>query len=190
MSSAVAKPVAPLHRAKNGGARRGRARNGGAQPALPLEELLTYRICILAKLMDRASAGELGRRYGLGVADWRLLAQLGVHSPATVRWLAQRMRVDRAEVSRAAAALIARNLARREVDPADARSVLLSATDAGRALYRAIMPRRVALHCMLLDALTAEEVAVLGTAVEKLTRLLDQREAAVARPVRLRRRAA
>jgi DNA-binding MarR family transcriptional regulator len=155
-------------------------RDSETASAVPLEELLSYQICILAKLIERTSASELDKAYELGVAEWRVLAQLSVHSPSTVRWIAARMRVDRAEVSRAAAGLIARKLARREADPRDARSVLFSVTDAGRALYRAIMPRRVALHGRLLAALTPDEARTLTTAVAKLIRFLDRDETVVA----------
>lgn len=146
-----------------------------------LDALLTYRVCMLAKMMDRASAAELAA-YRLGVAEWRVLAQLSAISPATVRGLAARLRVDRAEVSRAAAALAARRLVRRERDPADARSALFRPTEAGRALYREAMPSRIALNARLLAALAPEEAAVLGRAVEKLTALLERAERVVALP--------
>lgn len=149
--------------------------------AVALEDLLTYQVCILAKLMDRASAAGLAADR-LGVAEWRVLAQLAVRSPATVRGLAARLRVDRAEVSRAAAALIARRLVRRARDPGDARSVLLSPTAGGRALYRAIMPRRVELNRRLLAALTDHEAAVLKAACAKLMRLLEHDETVVPLP--------
>lgn len=154
--------------------------------AVPLEELLSYQICILAKLIERTSASELDKAYELGVAEWRVLAQLSVQSPSTVRWLAARMRVDRAEVSRAAAGLIRRRLARREADPRDARSVLFSVTESGRALYRAIMPLRVALHERLLAALAPAEAATLTEAVGKLIRRLDRDETVVAAPAKPR----
>ena len=162
-----------------------------------LEDLLTYRVCILAKMLDRVSAAELAKACALGVAEWRVLAQLAVHSPSTVRWLAARLRVDRAEVSRAAAALIARKLARREADPRDARSVLFSITEAGATLYQRIMPDRVSMHERLMAELSAAESATLVTAVEKLTRFLDRdekvlpapmpRDAAAARPAKRQR---
>lgn len=151
--------------------------------SLPIEDLLTYRVCILAKMLDRVSAAELARACALGVAEWRVLAQLAIHSPSTVRWLAARLRVDRAEVSRAAAALIARKLARREADPRDARSVLFSITDSGSALYRRIMPDRLALHERLMAALSTHEADTLVAAVEKLTRLLDRDETVVPAPM-------
>jgi DNA-binding MarR family transcriptional regulator len=149
----------------------------GAEPP-PLEQLLTYRVCILAKMMDRASAAELAA-YKLGVAEWRVVAQLSAVSPATVRGLAARLRVDRAEVSRAAAALVARRLVKRERDPGDARSALFRLTESGRALAREVMPSRVALHERLMAALTPAEAQVLTAAVEKLTHLLERAERVV-----------
>lgn len=149
----------------------------GAEP-LPLEQLLTYRVCILAKMMDRASAAALAA-YKLGVAEWRVLAQLAVVSPATVRGLAARLRVDRAEVSRAAAALAARRLVKRERDPGDARSALFRLTESGRALAHEVMPSRIALHERLMGALAPAEAQVLAAAVEKLTRLLEGDERVV-----------
>jgi len=163
---------------------RDEAADSAATPArMALEDLLTYRVCILAKMLDRVSAAELAKACALGVAEWRVLAQLAVHSPSTVRWLAARLRVDRAEVSRAAAALIARKLARREADPRDARSVLFSITDSGETLYRRIMPDRMALHERLMAALGAGEAATLVSAVEKLTRLLDRDEKVLPAPL-------
>lgn len=155
------------------------ARRGAERAdSLPLEELLTYQVCILAKMMDRASAAELAR-YRLGVAEWRVLAQLAVVSPATVRGLAARLRVDRAEVSRAAAALVTRRLVRRARDPSDARSALFRLTENGRALHHEIMPSRVALHERLAGTLTPHEMAVLTASVQKLTRLLERAERVV-----------
>jgi len=146
--------------------------------AMPLEELLTYRVCILAKMLDRASAAELAA-YKLGVAEWRVLAQLSVVSPATVRGLAARLRVDRAEVSRAAAALVARRLVKRGSDPRDARSALFRLTESGRALYREVMPSRVALHERLVGALAPHEAALLAASIETLTGLLERAELVV-----------
>jgi DNA-binding MarR family transcriptional regulator len=159
-------------------------READSDSAVPLEDLLSYQICILAKLIERTSASELDKADELGVAEWRVLAQLSVQSPSTVRWIAARMRVDRAEVSRAAAGLIRRRLARREADPRDARSVLFSVTESGRALYRAIMPLRLALHERLIAALAPAESAALTGAVAKLIRLLDRDETVVAAPPR------
>jgi DNA-binding MarR family transcriptional regulator len=142
----------------------------------PLETLLTYRVSVLAKMLDRRTVATLGDGYHLSIAEWRVLAQLSVRSPSTVRWLAARMRVDRAEVSRAAAALVARRLVRRHADPDDARSVLFTVTSGGAALYRRIMPKRLALHRKLLGILSPDEAEVFFAAVDKLVAQLDRDE--------------
>ena len=139
----------------------------------PLETLLTYRVSLLAKLLDRETAAMLAEDYRLSVAEWRVLAQLSVRSPSTVRWLAARMRVDRAEISRAAAALVRRRLVRRADDPDDARSVLFSVTAEGAALYRRIMPERLALHRTLVEVLSAEEAELFFGALDKLIAALE-----------------
>ncbi len=86
-------------------------------------------------------------------------------------------------MSRAAAALIARKLARREADPRDARSVLFSITEAGATLYQRIMPDRISLHERLMAELSAAESATLVKAVEKLTRFLDRDEKVLPAPM-------
>jgi len=146
--------------------------DGRAERETPLEALLTYRISILAKLLDRRTVAMLQESCGLNVAEWRVLAQLAENSPTTVRWLAARMRVDRAEVSRAAAALERRGFAARSPDPADARSVLLDATPAGRDLYDRIMPKREALHRELVATLSDDEMAALVSALRIITNKL------------------
>jgi hypothetical protein len=55
-------------------------------------------------------------------------------------------------------------------------------TDSGRALYRAIMPLRVAMHERLLAAMTLAEAETLTGAVAKLIRFLDRGETVVAVP--------
>lgn len=139
----------------------------------PLEQLLTYRMSILSKLLDRRTAATLNGNYGLNVAEWRVLAQLSVRSPSTVRWLADRMKVNRAEISRAASNLARRGLVRREEDPDDARSALFFATEAGVTLYQEIMPARQELHRDLMSTFTDEEGRLLLAAIDRLTERLS-----------------
>lgn len=136
--------------------------------ATKLDDLLTYRISILAKLLDRRTAAMLSRDFGLSVAEWRVLAQLAVTSPRTVRWLATEMRVDRAEVSRAAGTLVRRGLVVREADPSDARSALFIVTLDGRALYDKVMPRRIEQHEGLARTLGARNSAAFRKALDTL----------------------
>jgi hypothetical protein len=53
-------------------------READSDRAVPLEDLLSYQICIRAKLIERTSATEHDNAYELGVAEWRVLSQLSV----------------------------------------------------------------------------------------------------------------
>ena len=85
---------------------------------------LPYRVMLLAKMLDRLTTRLLQESAGITVAEWRVIAQLYIEAPATVRQLAEQAWVDRAEVSRAAAALERRGLIERRDNPTDRRSAL------------------------------------------------------------------
>ena len=109
-------------------------------------DFLPYRITLLAKLLDRCTNRLLQSSSGLSVAEWRVLAQLALASPASVRQLAEQAWVDRAEVSRAAASLERRGYVERRQNAKDRRSPLLYCSDKGLALYRRVAPSRQQFH--------------------------------------------
>ena len=99
------------------------------------------------------------------MAEWRVLAQLAMASPASVRQLADQAWVDRAEVSRAAASLERRGLVERRENSKDRRSPLLFCTEEGRALARRVIPSRLQFHKSLTDLLTPDQVGQLEAAL-------------------------
>ena len=128
--------------------------------ALGGENFLPNRILILAKMLDRLTGRLLHESEGLSVAEWRVLVQLAVTSPATVRQLAEKSWVDRAEVSRAAASLERRSDVVRRDNPSDGRSTLFSLTEQGWALFQRVWPQRMELHAGLTERLDPRQRAV------------------------------
>jgi len=120
-------------------------------------DYLPYRITLLSKLLDRCTTRLLQESSGLSVAEWRVLAQLAIASPASVRQLAEQAWVDRAEVSRAAASLERRGLVERRENGRDRRSPLLFCSERGLALARRVSPSRHDFHRGLTDLLTPEQ---------------------------------
>ncbi|MCB5426034.1 MarR family transcriptional regulator [Altererythrobacter sp. CC-YST694] len=94
-----------------------------------------YRLAVTAKLFDRKFMEVLKAHSTLTLPQWRCLAQLGLAEPGTVRSLAEGAVVDRAEVSRALARLIAQGIVQRHDNEGDQRSPHFSLTPEGRALY-------------------------------------------------------
>jgi DNA-binding MarR family transcriptional regulator len=145
-------------------------------------DFLPYRITLLAKLLDRWNTRLLQSSSGLSVAEWRVLAQLSISSPASVRQLAEQAWVDRAEVSRAAASLERRGYIERQDNPKDRRSPMLFCTERGKALARKVSPIRQEFHRSLTDMLTPEQVEAIEAAMLLLAgRCIDALEGDQAR---------
>jgi DNA-binding MarR family transcriptional regulator len=114
----------------------------GTDDALMLESFLSFRVTILAKLLERRLARMLGERFGLAVAEYRVLAQVAMRPGATVRAIAARTYVDKAQVSRVVAALEEQDLIKRSTRNSDRRSPEFTITPSGRALINRIVPLR------------------------------------------------
>lgn len=140
-----------------------------------LENLLCHRVTVLSKLMNRVAGRFLAREFRLTIAEWWLLGQLDQHSPRTLRWLADATFTDKAQMSRAAAALVQRGYVQRRTDPADARSVLFSITTQGKSVSEASGAARRDVDRKLLSLLSNDERGSLYSSLQRLTTyLLDE----------------
>jgi len=137
-----------------------------------IEQLLDYKIGQLRKLLDRYSSPAVSERFGLSLAEWRMLSHIQAGKSVTAFWLCRRLQADRAEVSRACASLIRRGYVASKPNPSDARSALLELTRSGQAMFDKIMPVRLQLQKELADALDRREIAVLYRALDKLTKTI------------------
>lgn len=147
----------------------------------PINEYLSFKISVLYRLMVRRSARFLNSSHDLSVAEWWTIGQLAVSSPSTVSELVDTTQNDKAQVSRSASSLIEKGLVKKEDNPSDKRSSLLSLTDEGLARYEEIIPVRQKTQNLLLEQLTEEERVVTERAIRKLTNyLLDHPELVVA----------
>jgi DNA-binding MarR family transcriptional regulator len=135
-------------------------------------DYLPYRVTLLAKLLDRCTTRLLQASSGLSVAEWRVLAQLALASPAyaSVRQLAEQAWVDRAEVSRAAASLERRGHVERRENPKDRRSPQLFCTEKGIDLYRRVSPSRTEFHRALTQLLGGDQASNMEAAMQVLAK--------------------
>ena len=86
---------------------------------------LPYRILLLAKLLDRATARQLREQDDLTLAEWRVLAHLETLGEASSARIATAAAADRAEVSRAVASLERAGLIVRRPDSGNRKRLLL-----------------------------------------------------------------
>ncbi len=153
-----------------------------------LEKQLTFRLSRLSKLLDIHAARQLdGSR--LNLTWYRILMVLDIFEETTAADLGRLMVMDRAQLSRASADMLAAGLLHSRGDPTSRRRKLLSLTDAGRAelaRFRPVFDRRQA---RLEAALEPAELAGLTAAVDKLSVFLaDELELQDATPSGARQR--
>lgn len=140
----------------------------GAEARLDLAGFLPYRLSILQLAVSRSLARIYGDRFDLSRHEWRVLAVLGQEAPLTAVEVGQRTSLDKVQVSRAIAKLVAAGRVARETDPEDRRRAPLRPTSEGRAVYRQIVPLVKARERALKEVLSAGELAALDGIIDKL----------------------
>ena len=141
---------------------------------LALENSVSFQVSVLAKLLDRRLARLVVDRFDLTVAEYRVLAQIMLYPGSTVRAIAERTYVDKAQVSRAAAALEAEAYITRDMLDHDRRSPVFTVTRTGRALLNRLIPLRQAQEAELAAGLSPAELEVLRTALPALIEALGE----------------
>ena len=164
---------------KDGGVRRTPMRTESLPESAKVEDVLdrwtlagidypTFRLSLVAKIMDRMTLRYFAELSDLTMPEWRVLLRLCVFHEMTVGQLAEQAWVDPAETSRAAASLEARGWVGRRENPKDRRTPILFATKAGRAIYRPLLESRGRFHEDLLADLSPIERTLLDALIKKL----------------------
>ena len=104
-----------------------------------LEDFLTFRLLVLARAFDRQAKRTYGESFGLSLIEWRIMAMIGSKGDATVNRLASWMDYDKAQISRAVAALVESGHLKRVRNVQDTRSAILTLSPQGRALHSELM---------------------------------------------------
>ncbi|HUT50254.1 MAG TPA: MarR family winged helix-turn-helix transcriptional regulator [Alphaproteobacteria bacterium] len=144
---------------------------GNCHPAdaqLALDRFIPYRLSVLSNTVSRAIARIYARRFGLAVADWRVMAVLGQDAPLSARDVCTLTAMDKVRVSRAVGRLIARDLVERAISVRDRRLSVLSLSPAGQAIYRQVVPLALDAEAKLLDGLSTEEHRQFDRLLDKL----------------------
>jgi DNA-binding MarR family transcriptional regulator len=139
-----------------------------AEDILQWEMFFSFRVSIVAKLLDRRLARLVGDQFGLAVAEYRVLAQIATWPKSTVRAISARTFVDKAQVSRAVAVLEQQDLIARVTPSSDRRSPVFTATRAGRALMNRIIPLREAQERELVARLGRVRADALSDSMQQL----------------------
>jgi len=146
-----------------------------ARGSLTLQHYLPYRLSVAANAVSRLIALAYEEKFGLTIAQWRLIAVLAEEGPLTQQELCGRTIMDKVTVTRAGQGLLRRRLIKRIPNSTDGRSHRLVLTKTGEALYEEVVPLALEYEVKLLVGLAPHEVAQL----EQQLRQLEQTAAAL-----------
>jgi DNA-binding MarR family transcriptional regulator len=152
----------------------GATRKGITVTNFNLDDFLPYQISELSRRVSAAFARHYRERYGISVAEWRVVAHLSQQAAVSVREIHERVGLDKPKVSRAASRLEAAGYITKVVSAADRRLVELSLTPKGEAMIEVLAPI-AADYQRELDALIGEDAAGFRAHVAALNDALGAR---------------
>jgi DNA-binding MarR family transcriptional regulator len=138
-------------------------------PTLHLEQFLPYRLNVVGFFASRALGRIYGTRFGIGIPEWRVIAQLGEFGKLTSRDIGELSQMHKTKVSRAVAQLEERKFVTRKANRADLREAFLSLTPTGRSVYEELAPRAREFTEKLSEVISASDRAAFDRAVALLT---------------------
>lgn len=136
---------------------------------LDLDTFTPYRLSVVTNRVSSAIARHYADRFGLTISEWRVMAVLGQSPGLSARAVAARTAMDKVQVSRAVASLLAAKRLTRTAHAKDARVAHLSLSLKGREIYNQVVPLALALEQQFLSVLNPQERKALNDLLEKLS---------------------
>lgn len=118
-----------------------------------LADFLPYQLSVTSNAVSSLIARRYRARFGLKIAEWRVMAVLGDAGSATQRELTEATLMDKVAVNRACKVLEDRGLVARRPNTDDGRSHLLELTDEGRSIHGEVMPLARAIEAEIFSTL-------------------------------------
>ncbi|TQE99142.1 MAG: MarR family transcriptional regulator [Spiribacter salinus] len=144
---------------------------------LDLSQFLPYRFNHLAERISEVLSRIYEQQFGIGIAEWRILAWLSFRDMLTAKQISEYAHMDKARISRAVHRLENRGTLYRTTSEEDRRVQFLRLTSEGEVLVGDLIPVAHSWEAQLLEALTAKEYRDLFMIMGKLERQLKFIEA-------------
>lgn len=123
---------------------------------------------VLSNRIGRAFYSEVEVRYGVTIAEWRVLLTIAAEPGISASEITNRWAMEKMAVNRAIQRLTGEGYVVRTRDPEDGRSFRLTLTAKGEELHASISPTANARYQELMSALTAEESEAMVSALKKI----------------------
>ena len=109
-------------------------------PEFDLEHYLPYQFTVIAARLSAALAEQYKSQFGISIAEWRVLLNVGYSKDLSVRDIEQRVSLEKSKVSRAASKLQTKGYLIKHIDDGDRRLLKLALTPKGSALLQELSP--------------------------------------------------
>lgn len=133
-----------------------------------LDDFLPYQLATTAEQVSAGFSLSYRAKFGLSIAEWRIMAHLSQTDALSVRDLHQRAGLEKSKASRAAARLEAAGLVEKQGGAQDKRLIELTLTEQGRDVIAGMIPLARAFEAELTAKLTRTERGALTSALAKL----------------------
>lgn len=130
------------------------------ETTLRLEQFLPYRLNVVGFYASRALGRIYSERFGIGIPEWRVIAQLGEFGKLTSRDIGELSQMHKTKVSRAVGELEKRGLTSRSENREDRREAFISLTPRGSRTYAEIVPLALAFQARWTEGLPADDLRV------------------------------
>jgi DNA-binding MarR family transcriptional regulator len=165
------------------------SRNGSRSSAhaLDLDSYIPAQLTFLAGKLSSGASAIYRPRFGVGIADWRMMALLAARPWVVASHICNSTGLDKAAVSRSVRSLQDLGLIEVAPDRRDQRKQLIALTRKGVALHDRIVELAVAREQALLDGLSETERKTLLRLLVHLQRQLRTVNAVGSAPKRVRK---
>ena len=133
-----------------------------------VDETLTYRLHRLHRFSDRDSARAYQDEVGMSMSDGRCLAAIGTFGAMSIKNLADKANLDKAQASRSAQSLVEQKLVVKTGSLEDGRGVVLELTPAGQVHWRRAMDVINKRNQQIFGKLSPLEQLALGEILDRL----------------------
>jgi DNA-binding MarR family transcriptional regulator len=129
---------------------------------------------ILSNRIGRAFHSEVETKYGLSIAEWRVLLTLSAEPGITAAEITNRWALEKMLVNRAIQQLVDSGNISRTRNPQDLRSFTLTMTAKGAKLYDKISPAANKRYNELQSAVSKQELEVTVRALKRMIRRAEE----------------
>lgn len=133
-----------------------------------LEGFFPYKLSLLSDRISKGFAEIYGPKFGISLAEWRVIVHLAQRGKVSVREIFQHVGMDKSKVSRAATRLEAAGVILKKVNTCDKRLVELSLTTKGKRMMSQLAPLAREYETRVLAKLPTAQQQALANALDSL----------------------